>query len=345
MTTDEPHDDSDVLTSAGLHRSAVHLPGIGRQRYGVAWTYTDPSGRPLSDEGAVARVTALHIPPAWSSVWIAPDPLGHIQATGFDAAGQMQYLYHLSWRRAKDAIKFDRALELAAALPSARLSVADDLNSAVGSRSRVLAAAFRILDTASLRVGNERYAEAHGSIGLATLRNVHATVRGTSTHLSFTGKSHHAWESTLEDAPLAQVIRSLKRRGSGEPLLAFHHKTGWRPLRPTEINEYVRSNTGGHFTAKDFRTLHGTLTAAVSLATTGHSDHATDRTKAIRQSIVAASHVLENTPTVARDSYIDPRVFQAFEEGRVLDLVGDLGPLEHRLRHFILNGAPHDQRS
>jgi DNA topoisomerase-1 len=307
-----------------LRRSDSSGKGLTRVRAGRGFGYRGADGSPVHDPDLLARIRTLAIPPAWTDVWIAPYPNGHIQATGFDSAGRRQYIYHPTWREQKDRVKFERALALAESLPSARRQVTIDLRSDGLSRDRVLAAGFRMLDTGSLRVGSERYAEANGSIGLTTLLCAHATAHKNTVELRFPAKSGHAWESDITDADLAAVVRSLKRRGPTAHLLSFRDERGWHPVSATEINDYVRERTGGEFTAKDFRTLHGTLAAAVSLAKAAKKNPAkapgkTARSKAIAQAMRDASAVLGNTPAIARSSYVDPRVVDHFNHGRTID--------------------------
>ncbi|UFS59306.1 DNA topoisomerase IB [Subtercola endophyticus] len=332
-----------------LRRSNVAGKGYRRVRAGTGFTYKDLNGDVLRDDELRARIQHLAIPPAWSDVWIAPYANGHIQATGIDAAGRRQYIYHPTWREQKDRIKFDRALMLAEALPTARGKVTRDLRHEHPDRERASAAAFRMLDQGSLRVGSERYAEQHGSFGLSTLLCAHVNVSGDDVHLKFPAKSGQPWESDIRDAELAQVIAGLKRRGPNAHLLAFHTETHphttaehpkpatravWHPLDATEINAYVREQTGGDFTAKDFRTLHGTIAAAVSLAKAGPQTSEYKRKRAIAQSMRDAAAVLSNTPTIARTSYVDPRIVDKYTEGITID-PSRLASAETELRNLL----------
>jgi DNA topoisomerase I len=302
-----------------LRRSDSSGPGIHRVGAGRGFWYRDAAGERVDDPVLLDRIDALAIPPAWTDVWIAPYANGHIQATGMDAAGRRQYLYHPTWREQKDRIKFDRALALAESLPAARRRVTIDLRGEGLSRERVLAAAFRMLDTGSLRVGSERYADEHGSYGLSTLLAAHAVVEGDEVRLDFPGKSGKEWRSEIRDADLAVVVRALKRRGGRAKLLAWREDGTWHPVHADEINDDVRDRTGGEFTAKDFRTLHGTIAAAASLARTGPKPSPTARARAVSEAVRVASHVLGNTPAVARASYIDPRVIDHYDHGRTID--------------------------
>ena len=302
-----------------LRRSNSSEPGIQRIRSGQGFRYRDATGAAVADPELRARIERLAIPPAWTEVWIAPYPNGHIQATGVDAAGRRQYLYHPVWRAQKDRRKFDRMLALAEALPAARRQVTRDLRSDGLSRERVLAGAFRLLDAGALRVGSERYVDDNGSYGLSTLLGAHATVQGAVVRLRFPAKSGHAWSSELEDPDLATLVAALKRRGQRARLLAWSDARGPHPVTATDINLDLRRRTGGEFSAKDFRTLAGTVAAALSLARTGPKPTDRERRRAIVEAVQVASTTLENTPAIARSSYIDPRLFDRYRHGETID--------------------------
>ncbi|RFA13493.1 DNA topoisomerase [Subtercola boreus] len=318
-----------------LRRSDSSGRGLRRLRAGRGFTYQDVDGATLRDGELRARIQHLAIPPAWTDVWIAPHTNGHIQATGIDAAGRRQYIYHPTWREQKDRIKFDRALSLAESLPPARRKVTMDLRHERPDRERASATAFRMLDQGSLRVGSERYAEQHGSYGLSTLLCAHVAVRGDVVHLAFPAKSGQPWESDIRDAELARIVAGLKRRGPNAHLLAFPDDRGrWHPLGALDINAYVKEQTGGDFTAKDFRTLHGTLAAAVSLAKAGPQPTEYRRKRALAQSMRDAAAVLSNTPTIAKNSYVDPRLVDKYTEGLTID-PARLASAESELRALL----------
>jgi DNA topoisomerase-1 len=318
-----------------LRRSNSAGPGLQRVRAGRGFSYRNANGTVVADRELRERIQHLAIPPAWTDVWISPYANGHIQATGVDGAGRRQYIYHPTWREQKDRIKFDRALALAESLPTARRAVTIDLRSGEPSRERALAAAFRMLDTGSLRVGSERYAESNGSHGLSTLLCAHARVSGDTVHLAFPAKSGQAWESDIKDADLASVVRALKRRGPRARLLAWRTDAGnWHPIAAEEINAYVREKTGGQFTAKDFRTLRGTLAAAISLAKHGPEQRVSARTRALAQAMRDAAEVLGNTPSIAKKSYVDPRIVDHYVEGTTIN-PDRLGAAESELRALL----------
>ncbi len=268
------------------------------------------------------RIVSLGIPPAWTDVWIAPAAHDHIQALGTDAAGRRQYLYHPKWREAQDREKFDRMLDFADALPAARRTVTHDLRQEGLVQRRVLAGAFRLIDSSGIRSGSEEYERDNGSYGLTTLLGRHVTVRGgREVILSFPGKSGKEWYCEVNDPDLAALVTQLKRRGSQHRLFAYKNDQGaWRPLKQEDVNAYIRERTRGEFTAKDFRTLQGTAAAAESLARSAAAGVPRSTTRAVKAAMDAAADVLGNTPAIAKKSYVDPRIIDRFEHGETVEL-------------------------
>ena len=293
--------------------------GIRRVRIGSGFRYVRADGSPASPEDR-ERIHSLVIPPAWTDVWISAEPDGHIQAVGTDDAGRRQYLYHPRWRERRDKGKFARALRLAEALPGARRRVTSSLRTEGLGRERVLAASFRLLDQGAPRIGSARYLERHGSRGLTTLHRRDASVEASVVSFAFPGKSGKRQLLEIDDAELAGAIELLAAGRPRSPLLAWQRNGRRVPLTPAEVNAYVRSLTGGRFTAKDFRTLRGTILAAEALARIGTVDTKTDLKRAEVLAVRATAEALGNTPAVARGSYIDPRVFARYRDGHLLDL-------------------------
>jgi DNA topoisomerase-1 len=271
----------------------------------------------VTDAETLERIRALVIPPAWTDVWISPDPRGHIQAAGTDAAGRRQYLYHSDWRVRRDEEKFERMVEFARALPSLRERVSADLSLGGMPKARALACAVRLLDHAFFRVGSEAYTRQNGSFGLATVRKEHVTVRHNLVVFDFVAKSGKRHVQEIADAEILPAIRTMRRRrNGGHELLAYREGNRWRDIRSSDINEYVREAAGGEFTAKDFRTWHATVLAAVHLALDqAESTTLTSRRRVVAGAVREVAGFLGNTPAVARASYIDPRVIARYEEG------------------------------
>jgi DNA topoisomerase I len=303
-----------------------HVPGIRRTRRGRGFVYEGPRGGRVRDEVTLARIQALAIPPAWEDVWISPDARGHLQAVGTDAAGRRQYLYHERWRAQRDRAKHERMVRFAGELPDLRRRVARDLRARGLTRERVLATAARLLDRAFFRVGGESYADQNGSYGLATIRKRQVHVRGATLTFDYVAKGGVRRRTVLEDPDVAAVVRALKRRtGGGSELLAWKDSGRWHDARSTDINAYLKEHAGDEFSAKDFRTWHGTVLAAVVLA--GKDAEATTVTSRPRLASAAIRDVagyLGNTPAVCRASYVDPRVIDRFMDGETIgdDLAG-----------------------
>lgn len=305
-----------------LRRSRPSSPGLTRRRAGRGWTYLDEAGRRVDDAAVVERCRSLVIPPAWSDVWICPWPNGHLQAVGTDEAGRRQYLYHPDWRTARDQAKHQRVLEVAARLPQARRTVTEHLALGDMSREHVLATAFRLLDLGLFRVGGETYATDNGSFGLATVERRHVRVGAEGISFDYVAKSGKRRRILLQDTTCAAVVSTLKRRrDSGDDLLAWRvtegGRTRWRDVTSSDINDYVHEVVGPGTSAKDFRTWHGTVLAARSLAVAGEAAEMsrTRRARAVAGVMREVSEHLGNTPSVARASYVDPRVVDLWEDG------------------------------
>lgn len=308
-----------------LRTVSCREPGWRRLRHGRGFRYVDQAGAPLSDDD-VERVRALVIPPAWTDVWICPYPRGHLQAVGTDAAGRRQYLYHPSWREQRDLEKFGRVTTMAATLPGVRRKLRNQLRAAPGDerteRRRVLAMAVRLIDLGCFRPGSDAATEENGSHGLTTLERHHVRRRGEGVVFGFEGKAGVEHEVLIDDPDVVPlVLRARRRRSADARLLASKAGGRWRSVTPEEINEHIRELTGLDVTAKDFRTWHATVTVAVELASGPVAGSAKTRKRRVREAVESAAELLGNTPTVARASYVDPRVLDLYEAGTVLDPV------------------------
>ncbi|MFI7387316.1 DNA topoisomerase IB [Streptomyces sp. NPDC049813] len=312
-----------------LRTSHLDRPGITRVRSGSGFRYKDASGRPITDPAEKERLRALVIPPAWQDVWICPWPNGHLQAVGTDAAGRRQYLYHPRFREHQEQAKHDHVLEVARALPDVRAQVTEDLARRGLCRERVLACAVRLLDLGFFRIGNESYRRDNGTYGLTTLLKEHASCRSGEVCLTYPAKYSKTQTRALIDPPACKVLRTLMRRGGESPrLFAYWQGGSWHELSATELNEYLRDSAGRDISAKDFRTWHATVLAAVALAVSARvaKESRTARKGAVTRAVREVSAYLGNTPAVCRASYINPRVVELFEEGRTIaDSLEELG--------------------
>jgi DNA topoisomerase IB len=305
-----------------LRRSDCSGPGIARRRAGRGFVYLD-GGERVEEAEVLTRIRELGIPPAWRDVWICPDPRGHLQATGVDAAGRKQYRYHDAWRARRDAEKFDDMTRFARVLPALRERVEADLAASDElTRTRVLAASVRLLDRGFFRIGTEEYAVTNESYGLATIRKEHVSLEADGTMVfDYPAKSGRRRIQAVVDPRVTEIVGTLKRRrGGGPELLAYRRGRAWHDLRSPDVNAYLKEATGDDFSAKDFRTWSATVLAAVALAVSGPAAGTkTSRSRAITRAVKETAHYLGNTPAVCRASYIDPRVFDAYRGGLVIE--------------------------
>jgi DNA topoisomerase-1 len=311
-----------------LRTSRPADPGITRVKHGRGFRYLAPDGRPLDDATTLARIEQLVIPPAWQEVWICPWPTGHIQVLGTDVAGRRQYRYHETWTAQRAQAKFDRVLDFAEALPAARARVLGDLDGRGMTRRRALATAVRLLDLGFFRVGSEESAEGFEHFGLTTLRRDHVHVSGDRVIFDYVGKSGKEQHVAVGDPLVMRAVRYLKRRDDAdEGLLAWRDRRGWHRLDAADINEELRTLTGGSFTAKDFRTWSATVLCAVALAVSDPSRlSASGRQRAIVRAVKETSGYLGNTPAVCRASYIHPLLLDLYaDEVTVAASLGELG--------------------
>ena len=317
---------------ARLRRVDCTGPGIVRRRHGRGFRYLDADGEPVDEPEVLQRIHELVIPPAWEDVWICPYPGGHIQATGIDAAGRKQYLYHPRWRERRDMQKFDDMVVFARVLPKLRKRVDAELDDdGELTFDRVCACAVRLLDRGFFRVGGEDYAVRNESYGLATMKRRHVRQRGDVLLFDYPAKSGKRRVQAVVDPLAEEIVCSLKRRrGGGEELLAFKNGRSWVDVRSDDINAYLKAVTGDDFSAKDFRTWSATVIAALALAVSGPAQSSQHKRKrAITRAVKETSYYLGNTPAVCRASYIDPRVFDRFQDGLTIGgALGQLGEVE-----------------
>jgi DNA topoisomerase IB len=315
-------------------------PGLRRRRAGRGFSYYDEQGRRITDTAVIDRIKALAIPPAWTDVWICPEPSGHIQACGLDARRRRQYRYHEAWRTQRDRDKHDRMLDLARALPRLRSRVRRDLSSDGMGRDRVLACAVRLLELGLFRVGGEPYVEENGSYGLATLRKRHVRAVGDELRFDYPGKGSQRRVVTIGDPQVADVVRALKRRrGGGPELFAYKDERGhWVDLRSSDINDYVQRELGPEFSAKDFRTWTATILAAVALAAEEDVETERQRQKAVVRVVRRVALALGNTPAVARGSYVEPRVIERYECGETVGGALEVEQVEAMVETVLGNG-------
>lgn len=281
--------------------------------------YVRANGSPVRDKVTLSRIRALAIPPAWTDVWIAPDPDGHIQATGRDARGRKQYRYHPRFREVRDAAKYTRLAGLLHVLPKLRRAVARDLACKCLCKRKVVATVVALMERAQLRVGNDEYARTNKSYGATTLRDHHAKIRGSTLELAFRAKSGIQQRVTLSDRKLAQIVRRCQEL-PGQRLFQYLDGDAIRPISSTDVNEYLREVTGGPYTAKDYRTWAATLGACLLLCALEHPGSARGCKSCINGVLEKVAQRLGHTVAVCRKSYVHPRLFDDFTQNKLGEL-------------------------
>ena len=318
MTSARAREHRKSAARAGLRYVSDGFAGITRTRSGTGWAYYAPDGARIADRPMRKRLNSLAIPPAWSDVWICPDPGGHIQATARDARGRKQYRYHPSYREARDRSKFRRMLEFSEALPYLRERVERDLRGADLSRRQLLATVARLLDRTLIRVGNDEYARENRSYGLTTLRRRHVTVEGDRLRFSFRGKSGVEHSISVADPRLARIIQRCQDL-PGEELFQYLDAQGKRQaVSSDDVNAYLREVSGRDVTAKDFRTWGGTMLAAVELRAMGAPASRREADRNILRAVDAVAERLGNTRAVCRKYYVHPTLLQAYLLGHTV---------------------------
>ncbi len=333
--------------AAGLRYVTDTGPGLRRKRAGRHWSYVGLDGAPIKDPAELKRIKSLGIPPAYTDVWISPNPRGHIQATGRDAKGRKQYRYHDRWREVRDETKYGRMIAFGQALPAIRAHVAQDLARRGMPREKVLATIVRLLETTLIRVGNEEYARTNQSFGLTTMRDEHVDVERDTVHFSFRGKSGIEHTIDIRDRRLAKIVKRSQDL-PGEELFQYIDEDGQQQtLDSGDVNDYLREITGQEFTAKDFRTWAGTVLAAQALQEFEEVDSEARAKTNIVQAIERVAERLGNTRDVCRKCYVHPAVIDAYLDGSLVhtlrqradavlaDALADLEPEEAAVLAFL----------
>jgi DNA topoisomerase-1 len=305
---------------AGLRHADDTRPGYTRRKLRNGFAYFDLDGKRIDDEAQIARINALAVPPAYTDVWICPDPRGHIQATGRDARGRKQYRYHPQWRETRDADKFGRMAAFGHALPKIRARVARDLAREGMPREKVIAAVVHLLDTTLIRIGSVEYARDNQSYGLTTLRKKHVTIRAGEVRFRFAGKSGIEHDVTVDNARVKRIVRRCAEL-PGHDLFQYIDEDGARhTVGSADINEYLRDISSADFSAKDYRTWAGSVYAMAALRQLV-CESAADTRRHVVATVKEVATLLRNTPAVCKRCYIHPEVIAAFEAGELPDLL------------------------
>ena len=304
--------------AAGLRYAVDTMPGIRRRRNGRGFYYLSPQGQPIRDPETLARIKSLAIPPAWTDVWISPDPSGHLQATGFDAKGRKQYRYHPRWREVRNAVKYDRLIAFGEALPGLRERIEHDLSLPGMPKEKILATVVKLLQNTLIRIGNEEYRRANESFGLTTLEDKHAKVSGSTIKFRFRGKSGKEYDVHITDRRLAKIVRQCQEI-PGQELFQYLDENGEpHTIESGDVNAYLREIAQGEFTAKDFRTWAGSVAAACHLRECPPCGSDRECRRQVAAMVKHVAEQLANTPAVSRKCYIHPGVIEAYRTGSLI---------------------------
>jgi DNA topoisomerase I len=301
---------------------------VGSRRH---FRYEDAKGRPITDQAQLERIESLRIPPAWKDVWISPRPGAKLQATGVDAAGRRQYLYHPAYRAKQEQAKYDKLVRFAERLPELRRVMAEHLDGEQFACEWTSALAVRLINLGWFRVGSDRYVKRHRTFGITTLNKTHVTVRGSRVTFRYRGKHRALVHAAVVDEELADCMRALVTFDGGRRLFRYQVGEEIFNLNDRKLNEYIQEHMGEEFTAKDFRTWGGTLIAAILFAERGLPDSEAAAKRVVAGVMRTVGERLGNTPAVARSSYVSPAVVEQYLDGRTID--------DFRPRHLRVVGA------
>jgi len=311
-------DPKEAAEHAGLTHVSDDGAGIRRHRSGKGFRYIGPTGGKVCDAATLKRIKSLAVPPAWDDVWICTKTNGHIQATGRDAKGRKQYRYHGRFREVREGTKYNHMLAFAESLPAIRKKVNEHLALLGLPRKKVLATVVRLLEVTLIRVGSDEYAKQNKSYGLTTLKNRHVEVNGTELRFNFKGKSGKVWKLGVRDRRIAKVIRACQEL-PGQELFQYEDDSGeTRDVTSSDVNAYLKEISGEEITAKDFRTWHGTVLAALALQEFQKFDTQASAKKNIKEAIQRVAARLGNTPTICRKCYVHPEIITTYIEGSLL---------------------------
>ncbi|HYS94959.1 MAG TPA: DNA topoisomerase IB [Chthoniobacterales bacterium] len=309
----------DAAEEAGLRYVSDDRPGYTRKAKGEDFDWLDADGEPIRDEQRLLRIKRLAIPPAWTEVWVSPLANGHIQATGRDARGRKQYVYHDRWREVRDENKYDRIISFGKTLPKIRRRIARDLKLPGLPRNKVLATVVQLLERTFIRIGNEEYARENKSFGLTTMKDRHVEIKGAKLRFRFRGKSGREHEVDVTDGRIANIISKLQDLPGQDLFQYVDHEGKVRDITSQDVNEYLREITGEDFSAKDFRTWAGTVLTAIALNAQEQFETPKQAKSNINTAIKAVAKILGNTPAICRKCYVHPAVLENYLDQKSID--------------------------
>jgi len=286
-------------------------PGINRIKKGKDFIYIKGTEQ-IKDETELLRIKKLVIPPAWEQVWICAVPDGHLQVTGLDTKNRKQYRYHPLWNTLRNHTKFYNLLEFGKALPAIRAHLQKDIAHQGLPLEKVLATVVSLMQCTCIRIGNSMYEKLYGSFGLTTLKDKHVKINGNELKFIFKGKKGVHQDIALKSKKLINIVKQC-RDIPGQELFQFYDEEGQKhAIDSGMVNQYIKEISGGHFTAKDFRTWAGTLHALEAFKELGGSDTITETKKKIVAALDMVAEQLGNTRTVCRKYYVHPVIIDHY---------------------------------
>jgi len=310
--------------AVGLRHVSDSTPGYTRKKVGKGWSFYDADGKQVKDKELMERFTKLVIPPAYTNVWISPYENGHLQFTGTDAAGRKQYRYHPHWNQIRNQSKYHRLQLFASHLPEIRKQVDKDLARHNLDHGKVVALVIRLMELTSIRVGNEEYKKLYGSFGLTTLMNKHVTIEGSKLRFEFKGKKGVFHKVALQSKKLAKLVKQC-REIPGRDLFQYYNEDGQHcTIGSGDVNHYLHEITGEDFTAKDFRTWSGSVSALYAFKEAGEFNNVTECRKKIVSVLDEVAINLGNTRTVCKKYYVHPTIIKSYEEGTLFNYIKEL---------------------
>jgi len=320
----------DMVKSAKV-ADLIYIPnnkiGFSRKQAGKAFSFFDETKK-INDKATIERINKLRIPPAWEEVWICKIANGHLQATGFDVLKRKQYRYHSSWNAIRKQTKFYRLREFAAIIPTIRKKVLKDLSLKGFPEEKILAAVVSLLERSNIRVGNVFYEKLYGSFGLTTLKNKQVAINGTQLRFSFKGKKGVQHNITLKSKTLSQIVKGCKDIPGKELFEFYDDNKNIHSIDSGMVNNYISNITGGEFTAKDFRTWAGSISALAALNQLGSFETSLKMNENIREAFKIVAKQLGNTPTVCKNYYVHPIIIELYKEKKLEKYLGKLKTTE-----------------
>lgn len=288
-------------------------PGIKRVKKGKNFNYWKGEAKQIKDKAELKRIKSLVLPPAWENVWICNLANGHLQATGMDVKKRKQYKYHTLWNLLRNHTKYYRLLHFGMVLPAIRLQLEKDLALLGLPVEKVLALVVSLMERTNIRIGNNTYEKLYGSFGLTTLKDKHVKIAGSELKFSFKGKKGVHHDISIKNKKLSAMVKACRDIPGKELFQFYTSNEEKKSIDSGMVNEYIKRISGGDFTAKDFRTWAGTISAFLAFKELGGFDTDTEAKKKVAEALDMVSKHLGNTRNVCKKYYVHPVILSLYE--------------------------------